>query len=179
MKSFAVGGILGPASFFLGWLLLGMTIDSYDPVSTAISELARTGRITAPAMTVAFLGFSLGLTGLAVATRKDPRTYIAIVVAVIGSTGVALAPLGTADTAHFAFAALSYVALAVLPILAARHFGGRRSTAMGVLVGLCLIFSVVGPASVHGLFQRTGLSIADLWLVAFSMSVLRAQTRTS
>jgi hypothetical protein len=72
---------------------------------------------------------------------------------------------------HGTFASLGYVTLAAAPLLAARSFAAagrsgwaRYSRATGVLAGACLAASALGP--VHGLFQRSGLTVGDAWLVA-------------
>jgi hypothetical protein len=82
------------------------------------------------------------------------------------------------DTVHGALASIGYATLAATPLLAARPLAesGQReaatlSLAAGVIAGLSLAATVLGPA--HGLFQRIGLTTGDVWLAASAIAILR------
>jgi hypothetical protein len=45
------------------------------------------------------------------------------------------------------------------------------SLAAGVIAGLSLAATALGPT--HGLFQRLGLTIGDIWLAASAVAILR------
>ncbi len=83
----------------------------------------------------------------------------------------------TGDLVHGGLATAGYVTLAATPILAAPTlWGGQRrsaavlSLAIGVGAGLCLATTLVGRH--HGLWQRAGLSIGDVWLAASAVAML-------
>jgi hypothetical protein len=83
---------------------------------------------------------------------------------------------------HGVFAAIGYVTLAALPLLAARSFArdGRRGWARASVIvaavsAACLAATTLGP--LHGLFQRAGLTVADAWIVATALSLRRRHSR--
>jgi hypothetical protein len=83
-------------------------------------------------------------------------------------------------TVHGVFAGAAYAALAATPIVAAsrlRSRGQRKlaqvSVATGVVCGAVLLASVVGPTGVHGLLQRVGLTLGDVWLMTSAATLLR------
>jgi hypothetical protein len=169
-RSLAWGGLVGPAVFVADWAILG-----------AISRLAEQGASTRPAMTGGFVIYGVGLAGYGIALRPamaGPAWLLAIGTG-IATLGVAAAPLGTptSDTVHAVFAASAYACLAGIPIAMAKVLaaGGRRTqanmaVATGVVTGaLLLVSATVGPA--HGLTQRIGLTLGDVW-VAFSAAEL-------
>jgi len=101
----------------------------------------------------------------------------------LATLGVAAAPLGRStagDGVHGVFAGTGYVTLALTPLLAAGPLRrARRSTlanlsvAAGVLAGLSLLATTAGAAD--GLFQRLGLTIVDVWIVATATEILRGR----
>ena len=103
----------------------------------------------------------------------------------IATLGVAAFPLdvsSTIDTVHGALATIGYATLAATPLLAARPLAesGHReaaalSLAAGVIAGLSLAATVLGPA--HGLFQRIGLTTGDIWLAASAVAMFRPCAR--
>ena len=178
----AFGGVVGPAAFVAAWSVLGARTDGYSPTADAISRLAAAGAPTQAAMTAGFIVYGAGvaLFGQALrATTRGPAWMFATATGV-ATLGVAATPLGSPgrDTVHGAFAALGYVTLAAVPLAAARPLAqdGRRtwarlSIAAGAVSGVCLAASAAGPQ--HGLFQRLGLTIVDVWLVVRAIEILR------
>jgi hypothetical protein len=98
-------------------------------------------------------------------------------------TTVAVAALGsTFDTVHGISAALGYLTLAAIPLTAATelpHGMARRrvAVAVGVASGLCLLATVLGPRP--GLFQRLGLTVAQLWVVANALRSVHPSSRAT
>jgi hypothetical protein len=125
-------------------------------------------------MTAGFVVFGIGVIafGLALRDSLEGPAWMAAVATATCTLGVAAAPLGgwAGDGTHAAFAGAGYVSLVALPLLAARRLARAGSTraaslsiAIGVASGVCLAASTLGPA--HGLWQRLGLTIGDLWIV--------------
>jgi hypothetical protein len=94
--------------------------------------------------------------------------------------GVAAFPLDgwAGDTAHGVAAGIGYVTLAATPLLAAgplADLGHRRaalaSRILGVASLVCLGATMLDNHA--GLFQRLGLILGDLWLVAAAVGILR------
>jgi hypothetical membrane protein len=179
----ALGGVAGPLVFVGTWALAGVTIDGYSPVNDAISDLAAAGTSTHAAMTAGFVVFGLGLIafGLALRVALDRRAGSAGVATGVCTLGVAATPLGgwSGDTLHAIFAILGYLTIVALPLLASKPFAdrGRRgwmvaAQLIAAVSALLLASSAVGPA--HGLCQRLGLTVADIWVVATALSLTAA-----
>jgi hypothetical protein len=177
----AVGGVLGPVAFVSTWAIAGRVTDHYSPIEDAISELAKTGASTQPAMTTAFVAFGVGVIAFAFALREAGagRAWISAIVTAISTLGVASFPLGgpTRDVVHGVFASLGYLTLAGVPLLSARPLAragrpgwARGSFAVAAVSGACLLASAAGPA--HGFFQRAGLTTGDAWLVAVALHLV-------
>jgi hypothetical membrane protein len=180
----AAAGIVGPCVFIADWATLGARAKQYSPISDAISELARLHAPTRPAMTAGFIIFGASLPVYAVALR-DALPGAAWQFAVgngLATFGVAAFPLGTAvsGTIHGVFAGLSYATLAAIPLAASRPLrrrGDVRSSRASVVSGVAcagfLVASVVGPTHVHGLLQRVGLTIGDVWVIVSAARIAR------
>lgn len=172
----AWGGIAGPGAFVSAWLIGGTRSRGYSPVDDAISRLAAVGASTRPLMSAGFVGFGVGVPVYASALRRSVpgpawTTAIATGLATLGVAAVPLDASSTRDLVHGGFATFGYVTLAATPLLAARPLaaaGHRRaakaSVVTGVMSGLCLVATALGPA--HGLMQRLGLTLGDAWLVS-------------
>jgi len=183
----ALGGIVGPIAFVAAWVGGGLATAGYSAVTDAISELARVGAATRPAMTLGFVVFGIGVPLYAVALRSvvPGPAWIAAFVCGLATLGVAAVPLGRGlDGWHGVFAGLGYVALAATPALAAGPLAraGWRSAATvswiaAGLAGVALALTVTGVA--HGFFQRAGLTVGDAWVVASAVLVLRGRTLAS
>lgn len=181
----AAAGIVGPSFFIADWAVLGTRAKNYSPVHDAISELAHMHAPTRPAMTAGFLVFGVALPTYAVALRDalPGRAWQFAAANGVATLGVAAFALGTPTSGkiHGAFAALAYASLAAVPISASLALRDRRpswraraSMATGVACGAALIASVVGPTQVHGLLQRVGLTIGDLWLITSAAAMLQS-----
>ncbi|MDQ1727706.1 MAG: hypothetical protein QOK14_1751, partial [Frankiaceae bacterium] len=146
-----------------------------------ISDLAALGTGTRPWMTAALVADGLGLVLYGAAACAYGRRAIGALAVVSGlsTLGVAAFPLGTAsDRAHAIAAGLGYVTLAAIPLAGALRplRRGRRgiaalSAVVGVASGAALVASVSGPQG--GLWQRTGLTLADLWVAGHALAMIR------
>lgn len=180
----ALGGIVGPVAFVGAWIGCGLATTGYSAVSNAISDLARIGAATRPAMSTGFVVYGVGVPVYALALRRalPGRAWIAAVVCGVSTLGVAAVPLGWGhDGRHGLFAGIGYVAIAALPALAVaplRRAGRSRwattSLVMALAAGVCLGATVAGPA--HGLFQRAGLTIVDVWIMASAVLILAGRS---
>ena len=180
----AFGGIIGPASFVAAWSIGGLAATHYSAIDDAISKLAEIGAPTRPFMTAGFVVFGIGVPVYAVALRAalPGRSWLTAAATGLATLGVAVAPLGrsaSGDALHGVFAGAGYVTLALTPLLAAGPLrGAGRSTAAnisvatGVVAGLSLAATTVADA--NGLFQRLGLTVGDVWIVATAAAILRA-----
>jgi hypothetical protein len=154
----------------------------YSPVEDAISRLAAIHAPTRWVMTAGFVCFGVGVPAYSLALRDalGGRAWLAATVTGLATLGVAAVPLDvskTTDLVHGGLASVGYASLALTPLLAAGPLvarGYRReaavSCAVGVLSGACLAATVLGPA--HGLFQRAGLTLGDLWLAATAVAII-------
>lgn len=157
-------------AFVAAWAALGAGAAGYDPTRDAISHLAALGAPTRPAMTAGLvaLGAGMGLYGLAL--RPRPAWLLPVANGVI-TMGVAAFPLGgSVDGAHGLAAAAGYVTLAAVPVVVGRR--RPAAVAAGAVSGLCLLLTVV--ADRNGLFQRLGLTVAQAWIVADALGLLRS-----
>lgn len=177
-------GILGPAAFVGAWVTGGLLRDDgYSPVSDAISRLAEQGVSTQPLMTAGFVVFGLAMPfyarelGRALCSRG---AHVAVTVTALGTLAVAALPLsadgGRIDTWHTVAAGTAYVANVIAPIVVARHLSSpaarRASYALSAAMAACLLASVTYD-DLTGLFQRTGLTLFDLWSVTGAVVLLR------
>lgn len=178
-----VAGIVGPAAFIAAWVVAGTLTAGYSWTDDAISRLAAVGAPDRLLMTAGFVGFGVAVPLYAIALRRHLAgpAWVAAVTTGAATLGVALFPLGTSPTvdgAHNAMAASGYLALAAIPLLAARPLveAHHRTAAIGSwvvagLAGACLAASLVGPS--HGLFQRAGLTLVDVWLMVSALVIIR------
>jgi hypothetical membrane protein len=185
----ALGGIVGPAAFVTAWSIGGLAASHYSAVDDAISHLAEIGAPTRPLMTAGFVVFGVGLPIYAIALREALPGWSWLTAAATGlaTLGVAAAPLGrssTGDTVHGVFAGAGYATLALTPLLAAgplRHAGrsawARLSIAIGVGAGISLLATTA--TNLDGLFQRLGLTVVDIWIVATAVEILRGRLTAS
>ncbi|MEY2404512.1 MAG: hypothetical protein QOD38_2063 [Acidimicrobiaceae bacterium] len=134
-------------------------------------------------MTAGFVCFGVGVSVFALVLRDalPGRAWVAALVSALATLGVAAFPLHvsvTIDRLHGTFAAVGYVSLALVPLLAARTLSrrGRRSaavssTVVATLSAVCLAATPIAAA--NGLFQRLGLSVVDAWLVVAAFTLQR------
>ena len=184
-RRLALGGVLGPLIFVATWALLGARRDGYSPVHDPISRLAAVDAPTRAAMSGGLVAFGVGVGAYAVALRTEfPAAAAAAATTAVASIGIALTPLGSqvGGVPHAVAAGVAYASLAATPALAVRSLWrrGRRSHALasagiGAACATALVASAVAPRYT-GLFQRTGLTVGDVWLVA-SASALSFRRR--
>jgi hypothetical membrane protein len=186
IRALAAGGVVGPALFVGAWASAGARTPGFSAVDDAISDLAAVGASTRVLMTAGFVGFGLGLIAFGAALRDqlDGPAWIAAVVTGASTIAVAATPLGgwSGDGVHALFAGVGYVSIVALPLLAARPISrrgarawARASVAMGAVAGACLLASTLGPA--HGLWQRLGLTIGDVWIVTTAVALIASNRR--
>ena len=184
VRLLALGGVVGPVAFVGTWALAGVVTQGYSTVDDAISDLAAVGASTRVAMTIGFVGFGLGLIAFGFALRAtiDGRAWTAAVATGSCTIGVAATPLGgwAGDTVHAIFAGVGYCTIVALPLLASTSFDrrGRRGWALvsrltAAAAAFCLVASTLGP--VHGLWQRVGLTVADVWIVLMALALAAAR----
>lgn len=180
----ALGGVVGVGGFVVAWAVSGLQRDGYSLVDDAISRLAESGTPRNGQMAAGFIAFGVGVPVYAQALRRalPGPAWIAATATGLATLGVAAAPLGRADAAHYVFAIAGYGTLAATPLLAApklRERGALRwsrvSTAAGIGSAIALAASSVDRG--HGLTQRIGLGIVDVWIIASACSMWRRRSR--
>jgi len=134
-------------------------------------------------MTAGFACFGVAVPGYSVALRDslEGRAWLAAAVTGLATLGVGAFPLDrspTTDRVHRGFAVVASSSLALTPVLAGQTLSARghgraaaASRVVGVLSGACLAVSAFVPA--EGLLQRIGLTLADGWLAASAVAILR------
>lgn len=174
-----VAGVAAPAAFVAAWVAGGARAGAaYSPIDDPISELAAAGASTRPLMTAGFLGFSAGMVVFATELRRrfPGGVWLAALVDVAGTVGVAATPLRAGvDGLHGIFAGTAYVGHVGVPLLAARSLwrrGGRPAAVASAITAAAaaaaLLASATAP-SAHGLYQRTGLTLVDIWFVVAAL----------
>lgn len=174
----------------MAWAVLGagegQPATGYSATTDSISGLAQTGASTRLPMTAGIVAFGIGVPLFALALRSvlPGPAWMLVGTGGLATLGVALFPLGTPanDAAHVACVAVAYVSLVAAALLAARPLrdlgrprAAHLSTVAGVVAGGLLLVSVLGPLS--GLFQRAGLGVLDLWLMAGAGDLLLRRQR--
>ena len=177
-RGLAVCGIVGVVGFVGAWAIAAQFVEGYSGIDDAISRLAAVDSPVRGWMTAGFVAFGVGvpLFALALRTTLAGSAWIAATVTGIATLGVACTPLGRYDTAHFVFATIGYVSLAATPLLASRTLrdrgevgAARWSVACGLATALLLTASVIDTG--HGLTQRLGLGITDVWIVVVALGI--------
>ena len=135
-------------------------------------------------MTLGFVAFGVGVPLFAIALRSvlPGLAWLAAFAAGVCTLAVAAFPLDAGlDSIHGASAVLGYVCLAAIPLLAAgpleregRSGAARLSTVAGCTSAALLAASLLGP--IHGLFQRAGLGVTDVWICVAAVALLRMRS---
>jgi hypothetical membrane protein len=184
-RSGALGGVVGPIAFVGAWSIGGIVAHHYSPVDDAISHLAQIGAPTRALMTSGFVVFGIGVAIYSLALRASLPgwSWATVAVSALATLGVAAAPLGRShagDTLHGVFAGTGYLALACTPLLAAAplrrrgmHLSARASVTIGVVAAVSLAATTATRAD--GLFQRTGLTVVDVWIVVTAIAMMRGR----
>jgi hypothetical membrane protein len=183
----ALGGVIGPAAFVGAWVAGAIRTPGYSSVDTAISRLAAVGASTRPLMTAGMITFGVALPVFSRALREEfgDAVAAAAIVAGVGTLAVAALPLDVShsvDVAHGVAATIAYLGTAGMPALALgtlRRRGSDSAATLSVVIAAVsaasLAATTVGPA--HGFFQRLGLTVADVWMVAVALTLLRRPSR--
>ena len=180
----ALGLVVGPAAFIGGWLVGGARTPGYSPIDDAISRIAAIGAPNRELMTTAFVAYGASVIVGSTALRSSPLQRTWALAAVNGAATVAVAALplehSTAmDTWHGVAAGVGYVSIAALQLSSVgplRSTGHERAAALalagGVVTGAALVATTVSEA--NGFWQRLGLTVGDVWLVATGIALFRA-----
>ncbi len=183
----AAAGVVGPLAFAGAWLIGSLKTSGYSMANDAISRLAAVGADTRALMTAGFISFTVCVLTFSFSLRAalPGGAWIAAASTAIATLGVAAFPLdhsATVDALHGLSATIGYVTLAATSLLASRqlkaqgdHRAAKVSALAGTATALCLAATILGPAD--GLFQRLGVSIGDLWIVAASVRMMRVADR--
>jgi hypothetical protein len=192
VRAAALGGVIGPTAFVAAWTAgARFTNGRYSSVDDAISRLAALGADTRPLMTAGFVCFAIGVPLYASALRAvlPGPAFVAAAATGIATLAVAALPLGhsaTGDAWHGVSAGVGYVTIVALPLLAAgplRERGHRLLAVGGIAAGVVSALSLVLTFSSlpHGLLQRLGLTVVDVWIggsaVAIALGRLRPTRR--
>ena len=134
-------------------------------------------------MTAGFVCFGVGVPVFSFVLRRAVAgpAWLAAAVSGLATLGVAASPLHVSSTVsalHGVFASIGYIALALVPLLAAPTLArqGHRGAAIASRMvaaasAACLVATPIVEA--NGLFQRLGLGIVDAWLVAAAIALSR------
>jgi hypothetical membrane protein len=168
-------------------VIAGVRAKGYSPANDAISRLAAADAPTRWLMTAGFVCFGIGVPVFSIVLRRTVPgpAWVAAAVSGFATLGVAASPIHVSSTVsaiHGVCASIGYIALALVPLLAAptlrrqaRHRAAAASIIVAAVVGACL--GATSVAEANGLFQRLGLTIVDAWLVAAAIALAPAATR--
>ncbi len=184
----ALGGAIGPAMFIGAWTIgAAVTTREYSSIDDAISRLAAVGSDSRALMTAGFIGFGVALPVYASALRHvvGGTAWLTAAGTGIATLAVAATPLersATIDTWHGVFAAVGYVTLAATPLLAVRPLlvqGHRALGGFGVVAGAVSAISLALTTTnlPTGLFQRLGLTVADIWVATSAIAIASGKLR--
>lgn len=176
-------GVVGPTGFVAAWATAGKLTKGYSPVQEAISHLAAVRAPTRWLMTAGFVCFGVAVPAYSSALRNSlgGRAWLAVATTGVATLGAGAFPLDTSpttDRVHRAFAVIASSSLALTPLLAAQTLSARghgraaaASRLVGAMSGGCLVASAFVPT--EGLLQRIGLTLADGWVAASAVAILR------
>jgi hypothetical membrane protein len=180
-------GIVGPVIIVAGWLTAAALRPGFSSIQQAISQLARLGAPHRYLMTAAFVVYGVAIVIFALPLSRalggQTLQLVAAVLTGLATIAVACCPLsatgaGTRDLVHGGFATTGYVASVAsmgLGAIALRRL--RHPVAAGLSAGAAVVAtaSLALTTAGHdvGLFQRTGLTLADAWFLAMGIAILR------
>lgn len=180
----ALGLVAGPAAFIGAWVVGGAATPDYSPINDAISRIAAVDAPNRALMTAGFVAYGAAVMVGSSALRTSPLRRCWWLAAVNGAATVAVAALplehsAAVDTWHGVAAGVGYASITALPLVSAaplRRLGYRRAATLavagGLTSGVCLVATTVSDA--NGFFQRFGLTVGDVWLVATGVALFRA-----
>lgn len=168
--------------FVGGWAVAGASIDGYSPRHEAISNLAAVDSPRRWVMFAVFVTYGVAMVVGSLGLRRSvaAAAWPAAVVNGLALIGVAATPIHRSDVVdglHGLAATVAYLSLAAMPLLASRGFrraGYRGAATASVVVGVASLgsFLVAAWASDGGLFQRTGSTVGDVWILAVGLAIL-------
>lgn len=182
-QALAWGGVVGPTGFVAAWATAGAVTKGYSAVQEALSHLAAVDAPTRSLMTAGFVCFGVGVPAYSVALRDSlgGRAWLPAAVTGLATLGAGAFPLDrspTTDRVHRGFAVVASSSLALIPVLAGQTLSARghgraaaASRLIGVLSGGCLSATAFAP--IEGLLQRIALTLADGWIAASAVAILR------
>lgn len=183
----ALGLVAGPAAFVTGWVVGGGRTPGYSPVHDAISRIAAVGAPERTTMTTAFVAYGASVLVGSTALRTSPLRRVWPLAAINGAATIAVAALplersSAMDVWHGVAAGTGYVSIAALQLASARPLrdGGHRRAAVLATVGGAVTAASLAATTVsdaNGFFQRLGLTVGDVWLVAAGLALFRAGRR--
>ena len=180
----ALGLVAGPVAFIGGWVVGGRRTPGYSPVHDAISRIAAVGAPERATMTTAFVAYGASVLIGSSALRTSPLRRVWPLAAINGVATIAVAALplehsAAMDTWHGVAAGTGYVSIAALQLASARPLretGHPRAAVLanvgGAVTAASLAATTVSDA--NGFFQRLGLTVGDVWLVAAGLALFRA-----
>jgi hypothetical membrane protein len=182
VRAAALAGVVGPAAFIGAWSVgAAVTDGEYSSIEDPISRLAAIGADTRPLMSAGLIGFGVSLPIYAVALRRLGCGVASLTAAATGiaTLAVAAAPLDrsiTGDRWHGVFAGFGYLTVAATPLLAAPSLlcrGQRGLAGLGLVCGAVSAISLMltTTALPNGLFQRLGLTAADVWIAVSAVAI--------
>jgi len=137
-------------------------------------------------MTAGFIAFGVMILVFAIAVRArlESAAWITLTITALATLGVAATPLDWSDSIdqiHGLFAGTGYVTLASTPLLAygrLRGAGAHGLARAGVVAGAvaAVALALSGTDVTTGLFQRLGLTVVDLWIMALAIWLMRTPT---
>lgn len=170
-------GLLAPIAFVGAWIVAGSRTPGYSAVRDHISDLARSDASSRVLMTSGFVAFGLLLPVFALTLARAlqvPALLVSVGLAGVSTLFVAAFPVDSHGGPHAAGALVGYLGTAASPLLAAAALprpARLASYAVGVVSAAALTWSILGAD--QGLWQRTGLTVVDLWYAAMALRLLR------
>lgn len=187
---------VGVSAYVASWLVSGLVIDGYDPMTQAISETFDLG---APVGTRVLMTVSLVATGALLVAfgpaldrlapgRGRAASWLAMasgvatmLVAAVPCTaacpGFGTTPL---DSLHVGIAGFGYMCLIAAPLALAWRVRDENwamaawSAAFGLVAGGLFLASNTLDTGIHGLLQRIYNTTADAWYVAIAWTLTRS-----
>jgi hypothetical membrane protein len=184
----ALGLVAGPVAFIGAWAVGGARTPDYSPVNDAISQIAAVDAPSRGLMTAGFVVYGAAVIAGSTALRSSPLRRCGWLAAVNGAATLAVAALPldrspAIDTWHGVAAGIGYASITALPLVSAgplRRLGHDRAAALaiagGITSGVCLVATTLTDA--NGFFQRLGLTVGDVWLVATGLALWGARRAT-
>ncbi|MFW9821157.1 MAG: DUF998 domain-containing protein [Candidatus Thorarchaeota archaeon] len=195
-KSFILSGIIGPILFFTLLTILGLMWNSYNPISTGMSEI---GAVDSPFKNImnyfgfSLLGFFIGIfsIGFKIYFKKNLQLTIAFILLIIGGIFMFLVGFfpcdpqcidvsitGKIHSLTSTIPAILIPAAAMLSAYPISRFWGNKWGYMSLFLGVLSLAS--GPimfievlTSYSGLIQRLGFALSLLWIFIISLKIYR------